>query len=169
MTGPPARRGAPVVVWILLAIAALGLFTCAGLVLWVSQSEQGRQLREVVRTGYEVGVESTRAPGTEELRELGCNQAMIMSAEQARAFADAVTDQPEEVLEQFPEDLTMVICQLNMFSDAEIACDEVARTYVSAIEPQGRILVQVQQGRDSAGCTGIYSSTGELLEVPELD
>jgi hypothetical protein len=169
LTGPPTRRGVPVVAWILIAIAALGLFTCGGLVLWVSQTEQGRQIREIVRTGYEVGVESTQAPGTEELRELGCSQAMVMSAEQARAFANAVTDERDEVLAEFPPDLTMIMCQLNMFADADIECDDVARTYVEATRPEGRLLVQVQKGRASAGCTGIYSSSGELLEIPELD
>ena len=124
---------------------------------WVSQNE-------ALREGFGAIAESQNAPGAEELRAAGCDQALILDPtvflRMAAGFSESMADLDDpEIAEKFPE--TMIVC--NTTSNTSITCADVATTYLAAVGPiTGEFMAQVASG-GADPCQEIYDGSGTLL------
>jgi hypothetical protein len=145
------------------------------------QTEQGQKVWEVASSGAEWITTASMAPGAEELREAGCENAMVSDAGSALdVFMILIPEEEKqaEIREQLEgevgegniDDLRLVICTLPRFTVAKPSCDQLARTYASAIEfpPDSFYVLSMQQGQDGPSCQGIYDPAGNLLREPQL-
>ena len=174
--GPPKRPGCRQALY---AIFGLGLFVivAVGIALWLFlESEQGERVVEAAKQGASWITEASQAPGTAELREAGCNNALISEMSKAigvfRAFLPDET-QKIEFLEEMEsadglETQLLVMCSLPPLGVDEPDCGELARTYADAVPsaPERFLLVVLRQGDDAPTCRGIYSTDGTMLETP---
>ena len=145
----------PVVVKILIGVAILvGLLfvACVGAGVWMANSEEGQQFLEAAASAQS-------APGTEELRELGCTSAMVMSFGDVSGILGEIIGEDE--LGGVSPDTPFVICQA---TSAPPACEEVADTYIAAVSPEGPFSVQVQGG--GGDCQVFFDSAGNAIEEP---
>lgn len=128
-----------------------------------AQSPEGRKVLGMVRDTARVVGESASAPGAKELRELGCDSAMIMDLSSwLKVFAaDAGTPRSTGGLELF------VICGAGVFQTPP-TCAQVAQTYVRAVgTARGPFQVMVQkQGRNKPMCAACYDPAGGLQACP---
>ncbi|MAE97199.1 MAG: hypothetical protein CL910_21320 [Deltaproteobacteria bacterium] len=156
--GPGGGGGGFRVVGIVLVVLGLGMvLVCAGGAYWLSQNEAFRE-------GFESIAASQNAPGAQELRDLGCDQAMILDPavffRMAAGFSEEFGELGEEAeSEDFPS--LFVIC--NTGSGATISCSQVAETYVGAVgRAEDSFMVQVASG-GSDPCQEVYSADGSSL------
>jgi hypothetical protein len=152
---------------IALAIVAgvlLLLVVIAGLAIHrAASSPEGRKVLGLVRDTARVVGESASAPGTKELRALGCDSAMVMDMNSwLRVFgADGGVPRPPGQLDLF------IICGAGVFKTPP-ACDQVAQTYVGAVgAARGSFQVMVQkQGRQRPLCAVCYEADGKRRTCP---
>jgi hypothetical protein len=112
------------------------------------------------------------APGTDEMRALGCTEAMVLDMKNFEKFIEAFEQDGELTEERDPFlDATMVFCRKDsIFTPENPECDEVVTAYISAANPMEEDeLAVVVQGRNSQSryCGAIYSGTGEYLRPLE--
>jgi hypothetical protein len=167
--GEPRRRKIPLAAWIAIGVCGALLVTC-GVGGWMlARSERGRKIINASREVAAMAQDASDSPAAEALRELGCDQAAVFSAEQMRALAGAFVEE-EEHLEEIdriiPEDTTSVHCRMGLFtSDEDMpSCSAVAQTYAEATGVSAPFWVVVQKGSAQSGCSGKYSPQGEWLE-----
>jgi len=105
-----------------------------------------------------VGEEGMRAPGTAELRKLGCEQALVV--DMARLLGDA-----SRIREGEPR--TMVTCDVPAAGDAP-TCDRAAAAYFGAIGGSADQAVGVRILRAGVAaplCSRLYAPNGADLGV----
>ena len=168
----------------LYALFAIGLFfiVAGGLATYFFlQSERGQQVMQAVQDGAEWLTVASQAPGTEALREAGCETAMVSSAEAAFEIFSTVIPEAEQEAEirgkleqaaggQDLDDLLLVICTLPRLSVGDTRCDELARTYANAVDetPDSFYVLAIRAGDDGPSCQGVYAPDGTLLESPDF-
>ncbi len=108
------------------------------------------------------------APGTKEMRELGCDQAMVIDMEKFAQFTEAFEEEAEsEALDEELSGITMVFCQYGSIFDTDgPVCDEVVRSYISGANPttEEELAVMVQHSNaEEPECAAFYSAEGEYL------
>ncbi len=175
--GPPPGRGYPPGVpapkksghGCLIALGITGgvlllLAILVGVVVHrAATSPEGRKVLGMVRDTARVVGESASAPGTKELRDLGCESAMVMDLNSwLKVFAaDAGPPKSTGQLELF------VICAAGMFKTPP-SCEQVAQTYVRAVgSARGPFQVMVQkQGRNKPVCAVCYDQSGARQACP---
>jgi hypothetical protein len=165
--GAPAPRTSGSGCLIALGIVAAVLLLLAvivGVVIYrAASSPEGRKVLGMVRDGARVVGEATTAPGTKELRGIGCEAAMVMDLQaMMRVFgADGGTPAAGEQLDRF------VICSVGMVAKAP-TCDQVAETYVGAVgQGKGSFQAMVQrQGRNRPACATCYDAAGAKRKCP---
>ena len=122
--------------------------------------------------------EASQAPGTAELREAGCSDALVSEMSKAidifMAFLPDET-QKSELLQEMDsagglDTQLLVMCSLSPLESNEPDCGKLARTYADAVAtaPDRFLLIVLRQGDDAPSCRGIYSTDGSLLETPAL-
>lgn len=132
------------------------------------RSETGQKIVRTAREGFEVVREATTAPGTQELRERGCEMALVMAF--TRMFEVLKEISPEVAKEagkqKMPGNGTVVMCQIRRGATDAPDCPEVARTYGAAVpQPPASFGVIVQEpGVREARCQGTYSPDGTFIE-----
>ncbi len=155
--GPRAGGGLRVVGIVLVVLGAAVVLVCAGGVYWLSRNP-------ALREGFEAIAASKDAPGAAALRELGCEQAMVLDPAVFLRMVAGVSDQLGGLREQIDQESlpsTMVIC--NGTGSTPLDCDQVARTYIEAVASvPGEFLVQVASGGDDA-CQVVYAADGTRL------
>lgn len=105
-----------------------------------------------------VGGAGMRAPGTNELRQAGCETAVVV--DMARLLGDA-----SSIGEREPR--FMVTCDVPTAGDAP-GCDRVAAVYFGAVggATEGRVGVRVtRQGARAPACSRLYAPSGADLGV----
>jgi hypothetical protein len=136
---------------LILAIAAFGIWR-------FSQSPQGKAVFGAIGDMSEMITEAQKAPGTKEVRGLGCQQAMAMDMDKMTRILnrfDAGGGPPATFSK-------MVVCQVGLLGTPP-TCDEVARTYLDAAGPPDRgFAVSVQKGTGKAQtvCSTLYEPDG---------
>ena len=152
------------------AVALVVLLICGGIVtllgwsIWQSPSVQ-RGVR-IAGAAMDMTREAMAAPGTAELRQAGCGQAMVYTPEIIERFAHTI--RPDGGAGRVP-DMPMVICAVRRGST--MTCDEVARAYAAAVSPApAEMGVTLQtQGERQATCQGVYDSEGTFLRGAGAD
>lgn len=104
------------------------------------------------------------APGTTELRALGCKEAMVVKSEDlGNILGPAVAEGTDLAgADTSPrESVTCVVASTTNFP----TCDLVARTYVGAVgERAGAFLTGVTTSDGKSVCTALYGGSGVLQE-----
>ena len=134
----------------------------------LSQDPDVRRMVSAASEGLSVYVEARNAPGADTMRELGCQDAMVIDTarlvELARTFeSDGGTGFDEDPVSP------MLLCQVGWRS--ELSCPEIVRAYVQAVpDAPDKVIVQISVVRitgDKPRCGGIYARDGTLLEPLE--
>lgn len=150
------EKKTPVVVKVLIVLAilvGLAFLTCVGAGVWMASSEEGQKL-------INAAANAQTAPGTEDLRALGCTTAMVMRYGDLSGMLGSVLD--DEELSSIPADTRFVICQP---TTATLTCSEVAATYVAATAPDGPFSAQVQGTGQQ--CQAFFDAAGNEVEALE--
>jgi hypothetical protein len=99
-----------------------------GFVVWrFATSERGKKIVSAVASGAQIAADAQSAPGTAEIRALGCRTAMVMD-----------TQKIAELAAQFDAGVHTDGARLIVSCDAASpskppSCDDVAATYVKAV------------------------------------
>jgi len=144
--------------FVIVAVAAFGIYRFAN-------SSQGKMVFGTIGDVAELAAEAQHAPGTKEVRALGCDTAMAMDMDRMTSIMHERLDASSTVPSEFS---MLVVCQLGMFSSkSPPTCDDVASTYVSAAGPPARgLAVNVQRGSGRANtlCSTLYDSAGTKVK-----
>jgi hypothetical protein len=146
-----------------LALLILGgVFVLGGLVaiffVWqFATSPDGRKVVSAVTNGAALVQESQRAPGTKELRAIGCVRAMVFDPTQVQEIASTFVDAGAEP----SGDRLQVVCSANNAA-VPPTCDRVAATYVAAVgQATGPFVAVVTASGDAQkGCIRRYMADG---------
>jgi hypothetical protein len=148
-----------------------GIFVGIGIYQFAS-SKEGKQIISVVGEGAKVAAEAQTAPGTSELKKLGCKQPMVMSMERLMKIAQTFNDAGSGEVGDLS---VMVMCPVGLL-DTPPGCDAVARTYVGAVpRPSASFAVTVSvQGKNQPHCSYLYapdgtrtSEFGQQVHIPQ--
>ncbi len=156
-------RGCLIGLGVFGAILLLLLIVGGVLLYKVLDSPEGRKIVSAVADTTKLTQEAMNAPGTAELRTLGCNQAMVIDTERMMAIMESFT--PDAGKTKLSEK-TMVTCQMGLMAKTAPSCEEVANGYLAAVPtPAGDFIVQVtMQGASKAKCLKRYSPAGVALD-----
>jgi hypothetical protein len=103
--------------------------------------------------GATAATEGMSAKGTTEMRQLGCDQALVV--DMARVLGSPSRIEPGE-----PR--WMVTCDVGGGTTPAPACERVAAAYFSAVgTPDGNVCVRVSRtGASAPSCSRLYAATG---------
>ena len=159
---PKKRSGFRVFLYVLAALLALLLLTCGAGVYFLTQTEQGQKIAEVVGQATEIAQAGMNAPGAEELRQLGCDTAIVMELGDLAGMMEVFEETGELPEEQART--KMVLCQINLLGGDPPSCEAVVRTYIEAAAPDRPFMVGVTKGRSDPICDGTFDVDGTELE-----
>ncbi len=152
-----------------IVVSIIGVITgivVAVVVYLVVTSNAGKTAIKLVGEGTQLAQKGLNAPGTTELRSLGCEQAIVLDMKDVGSMMNDVFDAGVGV-DSGTLDGLMVTCTLSNRA-APISCDDVARTYVTAVggTATAQFTVTVKHQSDSrALCESTYDATGALLST----
>ena len=163
---PPKKKGISTGCWIALAAVLLFFGSVAGVMIYIGyQVSQNKDVQNVMGTLGDVAglaIEAQNAPGTAELRALGCEQALALDPAKMQKIAEKFMDQDASLPPlPTPGIGRIVMCQVGAFGTAP-KCDDAARAYVRGAAPTASFMLMVQTNKKTT-CDGTYSSTGALL------
>jgi hypothetical protein len=142
----------------ILAVGGGGLLIAMAVVIFAvrwMRSPEGQRITAAVGETAKVMQEAAAAPGTEELRGLGCKQAFVIDMDRMQSifagFDDARAAQPNVK--------TAVMCQVS--PSTSLGCDEIAATYTSAVPSRpGPFMAQVQATGGRVVCQKTFEADG---------
>lgn len=143
---------------VLMGLTLVGVLV-VGILVWRSPEARGvvGMFGELVA----IQTKALKAPGTKELREHGCMQAMVFSFDDIQRVVSVLD--AGEAKEELPFD-EFVSCTVGSAKKA-IACEAVSKTYISAVGARRRayaVTVSVQ-GKKEAECSQLYEKDGTFL------
>ena len=155
-------------VLLLLAIVIVG--SC---VYCVASNPDVRKMTSLMGESMKMTMAAAKAPGTQELRDAGCEQAMVMDM---RGFWDKVEkigteDERFETPEKPAEEWTKltVICQFTR--EPSLTCEQAARVYVGAVpdppEEFGLLVRVVAAPEVREACQGVFGHDGSRIKDME--
>lgn len=162
---PKKRSGFRVFLYVLFTLMGLLVLTCGAGVYFLTQTEQGKKIVEAVGETTVIAEAAMKAPGTDELRALGCDTAMVMQLSDFAEMLEAIT--PDDALPAGTEDALMVICQLGILGGDPPTCQEVADTYIAAAAPNQAFAVNVSKKTGNSVCDVEFTADGRPLEPAE--
>jgi hypothetical protein len=163
----PKKKSGNGCVLALAIVGGLGLlaFIGIGVAVYVfAHSKEGKAVLGTIGDMTEIMSEAQNAPGTKEVRALGCDQAMAVDFEKMERVISERFDAGGSKTSAFS---MMVICQVGVFDKSPPTCDAVARAYLSAApEPARGFTVTVQRGNNSkqAVCSTLYDPKGARVK-----
>jgi hypothetical protein len=106
--------------------------------------------------GATAAAEGMNAKGTAEMRQLGCEQALVV--DMARVLGGASRIEPDE-----PR--WMVTCDVEAGAASPPTCERVSSAYFSAVgAPEGNVCVRVSRsGASQPSCSRLYAPNGADL------
>ncbi|HSQ65950.1 MAG TPA: hypothetical protein VLM85_22165 [Polyangiaceae bacterium] len=161
---PPPKKGMSGCMIALLVVGSVallgGIVVGVGIYLFAT-SDAGKTAIKVIGEGSKLAEKGMNAPGTPELRALGCEQAIVLDMKDVTALMGDLIDAGPDA--GMPEGL-MVTCQVRGGARAP-SCDDVAATYVRAVKSAGsEFVVTVQRQGDSHPlCESTYDASGAFI------
>jgi hypothetical protein len=142
-----------------LTLSCVGFGIIGGALLW-SDPDVQRVVRGV-GAGVELIDEAMKAPGTQELREAGCDIALVWTPEQMRRFRRALEDSSESDHRLRHRILT---CQTK---GPPVDCETVAQVYGQAVAdaPAEYAVTSQREGDATLHCRGIYDREGHYVRT----
>ena len=162
------RSGYVTVLYVVLGLALFFLIIAVAGVWVFVHSETGQKIMSTVGKGVTLVQEASRAPGTKELREKGCTQAMVMPFDEIADIFRGMSADADRALDQeinrskMSGNGTLVFCQVSS-SDTALACADIARVYAGAVPAAPERFGVSVQSRSKAQCEGIYTHDGTLV------
>lgn len=158
---PPRKSGMSgclIALTVVGVVAVLGTCGAGVTVYLVATSKAGKATIKLVGGATKIAAEGASAPGTPELRALGCDPAMVMDAKEV---ADLLNDALDAGVQMTGAEGLLVTCQVPARSAAP-TCDDVAKTYVRAVgRARADFTVNVQkQGEPGPVCETSYDPEG---------
>jgi hypothetical protein len=164
----PARRapkksnGCLIAALIVGGILLVGVIVVAVGIYMVATSPAGMKAMSAVGDGIEVTKEAMNAPGTPELRALGCQQAMVMDLEKIQGIVQKYSDDAAPAKPATSKYRLQVSCQAG--AGTAPSCADVADTYRKAVgKPAGKFVAIVQRSRNRRDCSKLYDVDGTDL------
>jgi hypothetical protein len=162
-TKPPAPTGLKILVWIGLGFLLVMIVLMGTCTYCVMSNPEARKIGALIGESVRMGLAATKAPGTDELRAAGCDEAMVMDM---RDFMKAVSELDKNA-EKSPSELdwqTMVICQVRLGS-TKLSCENIARVYGKAVPgAPAKFAVGIQVSLPQQDiCRGLYGPDGTKL------
>jgi hypothetical protein len=179
---PAPRQRSPFVTFLYFILglgAVLLLVGGVGLYLFL-RTDQGQRIVTLAREGGALLAEAATASGTVELRDIGCETALVVSAGKiVDLFRQLDPDgKAGEVGEGFlavgglAAETPVVFCSQKRGQAGTPDCTSAAKVYGSTqLPPPARfvVLMAPRQG-DLAGCSGIFGPDGtRLADLPKPD
>lgn len=161
--GPPPKKKGLSTGCVVAMLVVFGLFAAVGAVVFfiaykIGTNKDVQNVMGALGDGAKIIAEAQAAPGTNELRALGCEQAFAIDAAKMQklvgSFVDAGAAPPPEVER-------IVMCQVGAFGSPP-ACDDAARAYVRGGHPTRKFMLTVSANKVQT-CGGIYDATGKSL------
>ena len=151
--GAPKKQGLTAGM-IILIVVGLVFVTCVGGVTAFMMSDAGRAVREATSSA----MNAQNAPGTEDLRALGCETAGVMDMS---AFARLVGEDDESL----PPEMQAMMERMVICASASLTCEDVAETYRASQAPEKPFVVVVSAASGSSPrCQQVISPDGEVLK-----
>lgn len=162
--------------WLRILLGLLAFFLLVTVAIGVSLYRWGNRPENQERWGamselIEAGLESATAPGTAELRALGCRSAVVMDGARLHVVADRLQrlsgDPDAGAAAKGPQTVTL-FC--GVAKGQSLGCEQVARAYAQAVPNSAApylVVVQVQQSREGPVCQGLYDRAGQRVEAVE--
>lgn len=164
VVSPPPSSGSSLFLKICLVIGSIVLVgSCAAIL-----SPTGR---EVTRSTFDLMTSvggAAAAPGTNALREIGCDTALVMPFE---AILDPIAQlsdalgEPEEADNEL-DGVLFVQCAPNILTDEDLTCEQIARTYGEAASATEEFVVMLERAGTTA-CMGFHLPDGTLTRSLE--
>lgn len=115
-----------------------------------------------------VMLEAQSAPGTSELRGIGCDQAYAVDTVKLQKAIQKVEDEVAKKEGRAPKKVDIMkdggkLVGCTVTGTKMPSCDEVASTYVSATSPGEPFMVNVSRKNSGASCAERYSADGKSL------
>jgi hypothetical protein len=143
----------------LLVLAAGGSALALGVVIaaiaWLGRAPTDTSGPAAPGHGAEVAAAGLRAKGTEELKQLGCDQAMIMDMQRLLGDASPIRD---------GEPRYVVTC--DVANGTGPSCERAATAYFSAVgaASDGNVIIRVlSSGSATPVCSRLYAPSGAPL------
>jgi len=142
----------------------------AGTCTWfLATNPEVRKVGALVGETMKLGLSGARAPGTEQLREAGCDQAFVMDMRALSEMMKELDDEGDIEMQGGDLEQVVVVCHTSQ-EPPPLECDKVATVYAGAVDnPPPTFGVSVQAGfRRRQVCQGIFrpngTRVGELTE-----
>jgi hypothetical protein len=151
-----------------IVVSIIGLVTAivGGIAIYlVVTSSAGQSAIKVIGGTTKLATEGLNAPGTPELRALGCEQAIVLDMKKVGELMNDAFDAGLGV-DSGVEGL-LVTCTLPARA-TPIACDDVAKTYVRAVggTASAEFTVNVKRQNESTElCSSTYDESGTLVST----
>ncbi len=103
------------------------------------------------------------APGTNALREIGCDSALVMPFEallDPMEILSAALGEPEETGDEL-DGVLFVQCSPNLLRDEDLTCEQIAQTYGEAASATEEFVVMLERAGATA-CMGFHLPNGTL-------
>jgi hypothetical protein len=149
----------------LIALAIVGglavlVMAVVGFGVWrFASSKEGKAIIGAVGEMATIVAEAQSAPGAAEVRELGCDQAMVLDLDRmVKIFKMLDAGAPHESYS------VMVICQVGVLHGDPPSCDRVASTYRAAVNATRPFAASVtRSGSHGEVCSILYDAKGNRV------
>jgi len=153
----------------------IGGVALAGTCAWcLATNPEVRKAGALLGETMRMGVAAASAPGADELREAGCEEAMVLDMRRVTKLTEELADElDDDAKVQVPEEpwqQLVVVCQYRL-GKPELTCEDVARTYGQAVpnapEQFGAVVQAGFSGKNV--CQGVYGPDGRLVMPLEAE
>ncbi len=161
---PPQKKGCSTGCWIALAVVG-GLFVIgggiAGYVVWsIAQDPDVKKAIGVVSGGLGLIKDAQTAPGTSELKRMGCQEALVFDVEKLFDFAEEHNPEKGKFKRPQADIGALVLCQT---PKKKLSCEDIAEAYVDAAEPDEEFAVTVSHTDAKRNCSERFDKNGKSL------
>jgi hypothetical protein len=166
------KSGIPLVFKIMGVLMVIMILLVVMAVSFYRNCDNCKKFSSLAMDGFQEIQAAMVAPGTDEMRALGCTEAMALDMKKFEAFIDAFENDGESAEKKDPLlKTTMVFCKKDSALTPEgPECDDLVAAYISGAQPseEDELAVVVQgQNSQSRYCGAVYSGTGEYLRELE--
>ena len=115
---PPTKAPIPPVLIILLGLLFLVIAIIIGAVIFYKNCEECQEIVGGIAEGTTAMIEGMNAPGTAEMRALGCHQAMAVNMEVFETMFAPITGE-EQMFDDEMRSMKMLLCKQQSFGKPE--------------------------------------------------
>ena len=150
---------------VFLGLVVLSMIVAGVVIYRLSQDPSVQKAFSAAKEGLSIYMDARSAPGTDEMRTLGCREAMAIDTHRLIAIVNDI-DAPDAA-EPDPEDVVspMLYCMVGWRST--LTCEKLVQAYVQAVpDAPDEMIAQIEiegLGDNESRCSGIYSREGEFL------